>query len=131
MKIVKKWDIIIIILLLVLSIVPYWIFIKHQENYRGEIYAIVYINGSEKQRIRLDNNRDDKEFKIKLDKGYNTVAIKDNSIAITDADCSDKVCTDFGFVHKVGDKIVCLPHKVVIEIQGNRIEEGQEDFISR
>lgn len=131
MKIIKKWDIVIIVLLLVISIVPYLIFAKYQKNYSGEIYAVVYTDGAEKQRIRLDNNSGEKKFTIKSGKGYNNVVIKDNSIAITEADCSDKVCTEFGFVHKVGDKIVCLPNKVVIEIQGNKIEEGQEDFISR
>ena len=48
--------------------------------------------------------------------GYNTVEIKDGKVFVTDADCPDKVCVKTGKVSEPGQTIVCLPHRVVVEI---------------
>lgn len=39
------------------------------------------------------------------------------------ADCKDQICADHKAIEKSGETIVCLPHKVVIEI---RSEDGKE-----
>ena len=41
-----------------------------------------------------------------------------------DADCPDRLCVKQGRIKKVGESIVCLPHKVVIEIVGEKEEAG-------
>ena len=48
--------------------------------------------------------------------GYNTVEIKDGKVSVTDAGCPDKVCVKTGKVSEPGQTIVCLPHRVVVEI---------------
>ena len=40
-----------------------------------------------------------------------------------EADCKDQICADHKAIEKSGETIVCLPHKVVIEI---RSEDGKE-----
>ena len=49
----------------------------------------------------------------------NTVVIEDETIAITDADCPDHLCVSMGKASRPGDTLVCLPHKLVIEVKSS------------
>jgi hypothetical protein len=131
MKIIKKWDVIIIILLIMISFVPYFIFMYNQRNNTGEIYAVISVAGEEYKKIRLDNHTTTEEFTVETSEGFNIIKIDGSNIGVIDADCPDKVCILPGLVNKVGERVVCLPHKVVVEIKGTKIQESEEDFISR
>ena len=39
-----------------------------------------------------------------------------------DADCPDKVCVKTGKIKSPGQTVVCLPHRVVIEITGDNAD---------
>jgi hypothetical protein len=115
----KKWDIIIIILLICLSLTPELIFgIMMGKNYTGT-YAEVTVDGKPYKKILLSEHRGEEEIEVKTKYGYNTIQIKDDSIGIIDSDCPDKICVKSGFISKPGDLSVCLPHKLMIEIKSN------------
>ena len=59
--------------------------------------------------------------------GSNTLVIQNGQASITEADCPDKLCVNQGEIHRSGETIVCLPHRVVIEIQGG--EESAVDGV--
>ena len=61
--------------------------------------------------------------------GYNTLVIEDGVAYLTEADCPDKLCVKQGKVSKVGETIVCLPHRIVIEVVGEG--EGEVDAVSK
>lgn len=46
----------------------------------------------------------------------NVLVIKDGEAAIVEADCRDKICVAHKPVKKIGETIICLPHKVVVEV---------------
>lgn len=54
---------------------------------------------------------------------YNIVMCMDGEIRVAEADCPDGICAAHVPVSKTGENIICLPHKLVIEIIGN---EGSE-----
>ncbi|MBQ9155690.1 MAG: NusG domain II-containing protein [Eubacterium sp.] len=57
----------------------------------------------------------------------NILKIEDGRVSMVKADCPDKICVDHKPIRNVGETIVCLPHKLVVEI----IDEGgveQTDF---
>ena len=60
--------------------------------------------------------------------GSNTVVIENGTVYMKDADCPDKLCEKTGKISKNGETIVCLPHRVVVEIQGG---EGNVDSLVR
>lgn len=60
--------------------------------------------------------------------GSNTVVIENGTVYMKDADCPDKLCEKTGKISKNGETIVCLPHRVVVEIQGG---EGNVDLLVR
>lgn len=51
--------------------------------------------------------------------GYNHVVINGGKVSVTDADCPDKVCINSGEIEKNGQTIVCMPHRMVVEIEGS------------
>ena len=60
--------------------------------------------------------------------GSNTVVIENGTVYMKDADCPDKLCEKTGKISKNGETIVCLTHRVVVEIQGG---EGNVDSLVR
>lgn len=59
----------------------------------------------------------DKDADIALE--HITVHVKDGKVWVTDADCPDKTCVHTGVIGSAGQKIVCLPNRIVISIGGN------------
>ena len=47
----------------------------------------------------------------------NELVIKDKKSYILKANCPDKICVSHRAVSKKGETIVCLPHRLVIEIE--------------
>ncbi|MCR5629214.1 NusG domain II-containing protein [Eubacterium sp.] len=74
----------------------------------------VRVDGKEIARYELSEDRE-----VVIDGyngGVNTLIIKDKKAYIKDADCPDKLCEHQGKIHMVGQSLVCLPHRVVVEI---------------
>ncbi|QPS71458.1 NusG domain II-containing protein [Lactococcus garvieae] len=58
------------------------------------------------------------------DGDYNEIQVKDGAIAVVKASCRDQIDVERGFVSKVGDTIVCLPHNLVIKVIGEQENSG-------
>lgn len=123
---IKKWDIIIIAILLVLSILPYGMIKLLLGKNIDQVYATITVGGAFYKEIPLTGQLSRKEFLIETDKGSNKVVIENESIAIVEADCSDHVCEEFGFRNTPGDGIICLPHQIYIKIEGTKASVKEE-----
>lgn len=120
-KMIKRWDIIVVFSLILLSFIPFFIFTYVQADRATPTsvnVAVISVDGKEVKRITLttDNQKTDIFDVHDGDGGVNTIEVKDNKIRIKSANCSDQVCVLTGFISKPGETIVCLPHKVLIEI---------------
>lgn len=60
---------------------------------------------------------DEQDIVIKTEHGENMVQISNGKITVTSANCPDHYCVDHVAIDSVGETIVCLPHRVVIEIK--------------
>ncbi len=81
--------------------------------------VVVKIDGKETASYSLS---EDIRYKIKTGKNnenINVLIIKGGKACITEADCPDGICKEYAPISHVGETIVCLPHKVVIEITGD------------
>lgn len=84
--------------------------------------VVVKVNGVETQSYSLSENA---EFEVKTGKNnenINTVVIENGKARVTEADCPDGICKDYRPISYVGETIICLPHKVVIEIVGDNTD---------
>ncbi|MBC2580946.1 NusG domain II-containing protein [Clostridium sp. DJ247] len=121
----KKWDIILIVLLICVSFIPELIFgVIMNRNYKGT-YVEITLEGKFYKKIPLSEHRGEEEFNVKTKHGYNLIKIKDQSVSIIDADCPDKICEKPGFISKPGQSLVCLPHKLMVEVKSydNKIDD--------
>lgn len=121
---IKKWDLVLLIALLLLSLLPEGVFILSGSDRMLEgTKAVVQVNGSVYKEIPLSEHHGTDTFTIQTADGYNTVVVKDQKIGIIEADCPDKICIQEGFIRNPGETTVCLPHKVMIEIRSTATEE--------
>ncbi len=114
---IKKWDIIVIASLILLSFLPQLIFGVILGKHYDETYAEITIDGSLYKKIPLSAHGGTDEFVIDTKNGTNTVRVVDQTIQVMDADCKDQICVRQGAISKPGETIVCLPHKLLIEIK--------------
>ena len=126
----KKLDIIIIAVLLIISFIPEILFgIKYSKE-ASETYAEITIGGKLYKTVSLSENGGEDSFIVHTEQGFNEIAIKDNSIAIIDADCTDKLCLEPGYISEPGEVIICLPHKLMVEIIGTSDNSSELDSIT-
>ena len=50
--------------------------------------------------------------------GSNTILVEQGRIRVIEANCPDQVCVDQGWISNGTVPIVCLPHKLMIQIVG-------------
>lgn len=60
------------------------------------------------------------EFSIPTQDGYNIVRVEGEKVRIIEADCRDGICARATPISEPGEIIVCLPHKLVVEIIGSK-----------
>ncbi|MCR5387886.1 MAG: NusG domain II-containing protein [Lachnospiraceae bacterium] len=86
---------------------------------------VIYVDGEIYGEYSLNS---DETIEINDEFGNNTVIIKDGEAYMVDADCPDGLCMKQGKISKAGQNIVCLPHRLVLEVKGD--EKGEFDAIS-
>lgn len=112
--ILKKNDLVLLILYLFLTIAMTGYVIKDKMDAKAGAVVVVS-EGKEVKRITWPAKN--QSFEVKNDLGYITVKIEDNKVSVVDADCHDKVCVNTKSIDQGGEMIVCLPHKIYVEIQ--------------
>lgn len=82
-------------------------------------YVVITRNKKEygKYDLRVDQ-------KIKID-DENTLQIKNNEVKMIQATCPDRLCIKQGAISKKGQSIICLPHKLIVEVVSG--DEDQQD----
>lgn len=121
----KKRDIIFIGVLLVVALIAFFVvdkFIKKDGN-----KVVIKVDG---EIVKIVNLTDTNNIIVNgYDGGTNTVVIENGTVYMTEADCPDKICVNTGKISKIGETIVCLPHRVVVEIQGEVSRSDSDDSI--
>ncbi len=106
-------DIILLVSLLVIAALLWGVISALKKS--GE-YAVVIVDGVETARYRLSSDVNDV---IYSDGGHtNTLVIENGRASIVSADCPDKLCVKQRSISKAGETIICLPHKLVVKIEG-------------
>ena len=103
-------DIFLVVALLLFSLV---IFVIFKVNLKDGNCIKVTIDNEVKY---CYNFNEDIEVVINDGKNTNTLVIKDGKASISTANCPDKICVAHRAISKTGETIVCLPHKLVVEI---------------
>ena len=79
----------------------------------GETVNVI-IDGEKTESYSLS---DSMEKEIISENGTNTLVIENGSVYMKSADCPDKICVAHRPVKNKGETIVCLPHRLVLEVE--------------
>lgn len=114
----KKGDIILICVILFLGLSGFFL-VKFMNREEGGTVTVT-VDG---QVYETYNLNEDQEVTLDFEGGYNRFQIKDGEVSMTEADCPDRYCVKHAPIHKVNETIICLPHKVVLEITAGSEEK--------
>ncbi len=107
-----KQDIGILFLLALIGIIlSIWIYLPGHPP--GDMLEIRQ-NGKILKTLPLD--KDCEETIRSEDGGVNTFTIKNKQVSMNEASCGDHTCIQTGVIHRAGESIVCLPHRLVLQI---------------
>jgi hypothetical protein len=78
--------------------------------------AEIWQDGTLIRTIDLDAVAAPYDFEVTGEWGVNTVHVEHGAISVTAADCPDQICVEQGAISTGAVPIVCMPHKLVIDI---------------
>lgn len=121
LKMTKRWDWIIVTTLILLSFLPYTVFSYQHAGITEEDYdfvAVVTVDNKEVERITLTGHEGNEIYDIPgVTCDTDAVEVKDGQIRMKSSDCPDQVCVLTGYITKPGQTVICLHHRVLIEIK--------------
>ncbi len=140
-KVISSFDIIILLSVIVLGIVGIFIFEKNKDkgqmvsiSVEGDVVYNIIIPSTPKDKVIIaikdgqateiteekmkslvdeyDLQRNDKNMP-----DLNIVVIERGETFVAEANCPDKICVNHSEIGNVGESIICLPHKLIVEIR--------------
>lgn len=110
-KTIVKADILLIAGILILAVAGLFAWKKIQ---KPGAYVDIMVDGVSVKTLDLS---EDTTYEVVQTAGNNQIVVKDKTVFVEEADCSDKVCVKHASITKTGETIICLPHKLVVEIK--------------
>lgn len=114
----RRWDRVLLLSLLAAGAIlaaAVWL------NRTPGAQVTVTVDGRETASFPLEGET---EYLIETSEGTNLLVISGGEARLWEADCPDRLCVKQGAIRYAGDSIICLPHKVVIEIRGGETGDG-------
>lgn len=125
-KALTKQEIIFIIIITVIGIALFMLYFFSPKNGKN---VILRQNGKIIGEYAIDIN---KKIVVKTkDNKKNIVIIKDKKVSVVNANCSDKICVNRGKIDKTGESIICLPHKLIVEVVNTNKSQKEIDAVAK
>lgn len=120
----RRMDFILIAVVMLIALIS--AVIVYLTHNKGDM-AVIKVDGNIVSELSLSDNT---TITIEgYQGGSNTVSIIDGKAYVSEADCPDEICVKTGGISRAGETIVCLPHRVVVEIKSSNGTHN-EDFDS-
>ena len=110
----NRFWIILLCIVVMLSLVSIFA-LRHGAGY----FARIYQDGVLIEAINLSETSDPQTITLQSDRGTNVIFAEYRRIRMLEADCPDGSCVRQNWVSSGMVPIVCLPHRIVIEIHGD------------
>lgn len=102
------------VLFLVMNLMQYVQAKESGQKENQEKQVVIKVDGEVYGRYFLD---EDQVIEVQEGDFYNRVRIEDGKAYMEEADCPDGYCEEQGKINNRTQTIVCLPHKLVVEIE--------------
>lgn len=117
----KKNDKILIILVIVIAAAAFLFYFINGRQDAGSV--TVKVDGVIQGIYDLSVNQ-----QIEINDGSNVLKIIDGKADMIEADCPDKLCVNQKAISKNHENIICLPNKVIVEIES--MENSEFDAVT-
>ncbi|NLW17441.1 MAG: NusG domain II-containing protein [Firmicutes bacterium] len=112
----KKGDLILILLIAILTIGS-WFYISSLKS--DQVTALVIQDGVVIHEIDLSTVEEPFQLRVEDGQGgYNIIAVERGRIRVVEANCPEQVDVLQGWISEPHQSLVCLPHRLVVKIQG-------------
>ena len=120
-KHLKIKDIILVVLILLVA-GGAWLLHEVLKD-AGSGVAVIRVNGEVEGTYPLSEDRE-----ISVNGGTNILRIRNGKAKMIEADCPDQLCVNQRAVSADNESIICLPNKVIVEIQPR--QESEYDAVT-
>ena len=120
----KKKDIIIIAVVLLAALALFGV--SQMAGGKAATTVVVTVDGQEVLRRPLAMSD---SYEIKQEDGsVNVITVENGAVYMKEANCRDGLCIRQGKMKNAAKTIVCLPHKLVVSLEGDSAPDGQDDL---
>ncbi len=117
----KKGDLLIIVFGLVMALAVYFTY-SHFSAQTDQLSVVIKSEGQVVKTIPCQSGHSE-TYQLNNAYGVNNIAVKDGVVVMTSADCHNQICVKSGKIARAGQSIICLPHRVSVEIVGDNSAE--------
>lgn len=110
MKTISKADIILLVIIITVCL---GLIIILRRNSNPGLSVRIMVDGVLIENLELS---EDTEYRVETPGGTNIVVIEAGEVYVSEADCPDKICVNHKPISNIGETIICLPHKLVVEV---------------
>jgi len=134
-KIIRPFDLVFIVVILLLSFVPVGIFVYLQSHTPADasLIATILIDGVEVDRFELDEATQYLTTYTSvhglIGDQYNVVEVDGLRIRVQRDNSPDQVGVNMGWISRPGQTIVVLPHRFLIRIEAYHPQDHEEEII--
>ena len=131
LKMMKPGDIVLLMFLVVLSFLPVIIFSYANATSGVEFNtAVISVDGEELHRFELKDDGKREIYTYSDDHNHENIIVREGTIVyMIEASCPDQLCVRQGEVKRVGETIVCLPHRLLVEVNSDNPDADQDTEI--
>ncbi len=86
----------------------------------GFCLSFAFKKGGKTVKVYQDNTlvyKGSLSYKKTVCLSHNTVKIENGKAYMLDSDCKNKICINTGKISNSGESVICLPNKVIIEVE--------------
>ncbi|GAU77352.1 NusG domain II-containing protein [Fusibacter sp. 3D3] len=124
----KKNDVILIVIVLLLGVVSYGIINFMKKDVGDDLRVIIKHRGVVVKEYPFDDLTRE-TYVLDVEGEINVVQIEKGLVSLSEANCQDLICVKTGSISKPGEIIVCLPHKFTVEIVSNENLSEIDDIV--
>lgn len=86
-----------------------------------------YLIVSRDDAVNVEYFKDKPKPKLAEGTNYNLISVEGGTVVMEDADCADLICVHHKPIFSKGESIICLPHRLVVEIDGRNTTINVQD----
>lgn len=131
LRLIRRWDWMVISLLILLSFLPSAVFSYQQAELASgdvEFIAVITVDNETVKEVTLTGHTGVEILDVpEIPCDSHPIELKDEQIRMKSSHCPEQICVLTGYISSPGETVICLYHRVIIEIKA--VQGDAEEII--